>query len=245
MMQVKQIKHQFGLLCVLLVNAVAAGEGHGFWKPRNDVAASIPEWFPNCLKTDSFISVVNCLGQSGQALCNVDTTTISFSMAECVSNAIDVNLLDPDLLLNPDASSIVAKAVGSLNNVSRYCLDPFVDCAGKTIQKTIDSVLEPTCLSEKLSSLSKCALQNGATCRDACLATWVDTTHKIPWEGLDKTTISTCNNIQTNLLDPSCAVFTCCEPCAQPYEELMDCLVNQVLNYTEEVCDFKCALSTS
>jgi len=235
-------QQQLGVFWLLILSAGA--QTNGFWNNVGNGAAGdlIPEWLPGCFDDSTSSTGLNgvftCLSQNVQGSCLSGEAFVT--VGQCVSDALDVNLLDPSVLFN---ATVIAEVMSSLKNISRDCLDPLVDCVKETIQERIATVLEPTCLPGTLKNLTQCAQDNGASCLNSCQAAWDNTitTTMNPWEGLDESSVATCSGIQTEVVDPSCAVVTCGEPCVPAYEELMDCLVNDVLNYTGEECDFQCA----
>ena len=123
-------------------------------------------------------------------------------------------------------------------NATAPCLDEVADCLNETIQEARQNHPR-SCIRQALRSLHQCGRENAATCRANCSAQLpLDN----PFAGVNYSALTTCADIQTELIAPTCEIVSCCPPCAlDPLEELMDCLVNQVANITDETCDVSCA----
>lgn len=212
----------------------------------------IPEWLPICFsRNETLLEMFTCLQDNVDTECFNDTSLqyIVKCTAEAVpdfelTSQLDVNATLDDLLdFNWTLLGDEFDDIESFYNSTRFCLDPYVDCVNASIQESIDSI-DP-CIRTTLSDLTKCAIDNAdqcfSNCTDFALDAISDSTNPFSdFSDFNILSLLTCGGIQNNIVDPLCGTIECCQPCVEPYVDLMECIVNDVLDFTFFPCDFEC-----
>ena len=115
---------------------------------------------------------------------------------------------------------------GSSEEIADACLGSYKTCIEEEAGDILDS-LDP-CVQATLYELGICFIDNAGTCSTTC------STDDIPPEGtfsdLTATDVANCDGIQTNIMDPTCQAIDCCVACVGAYENLMNCIVGDVLD---------------
>ena len=114
------------------------------------------------------------------------------------------------------------------------CFDPYHDCISERVDHALAAL--PVCVRESSTALAQCAMTNAPQCFASCIgSTWRGdgdgSGSSSPFDDLDVFDLFTCRGIERNLLQPMCGVMGCCEPCLTPMTRVMECVVNDVLDF--------------
>ena len=111
-----------------------------------------------------------------------------------------------------------------------------IACVKSTMEELKQKIEDlPPCVETTMKSLGFCALENLKVCAESCKGITIDV-EAFPSSPAD---VATCSLIQKNFVDPMCA-NNCCPQCQQEFEDVAECVVNEVLDYTVQDCDFEC-----
>eukprot|EP00526_Cylindrotheca_closterium_P015912 CAMPEP_0113624600 /NCGR_PEP_ID=MMETSP0017_2-20120614/12686_1 /TAXON_ID=2856 /ORGANISM="Cylindrotheca closterium" /LENGTH=261 /DNA_ID=CAMNT_0000534645 /DNA_START=69 /DNA_END=850 /DNA_ORIENTATION=+ /assembly_acc=CAM_ASM_000147 len=121
------------------------------------------------------------------------------------------------------------------------CLSPYASCVEAEIQAILNSL--PTCLNSTVVNLGQCFVDNGATCNTTCTKDDIPETN--PYATVDASTLVTCNAFQTDIMDPTCTIVDCCQPCVDELEAAMNCITQNGLDLKQAPpnANDDCALS--
>lgn len=136
-----------------------------------------------------------------------------------------------------DVSEAFEGGPGCLEMESR---EEVVDCINSTIVNLADKLDDvPTCVNTTMTTLALCSIDNWKTCAETCegALSFKNFFETVDLEPVD---LATCKLIQENVMLPLCA-NDCCPPCQQALEEVVECFVNDVLDYTILDCDLECS----
>eukprot|EP00339_Tiarina_fusa_P022446 CAMPEP_0117000132 /NCGR_PEP_ID=MMETSP0472-20121206/2585_1 /TAXON_ID=693140 ORGANISM="Tiarina fusus, Strain LIS" /NCGR_SAMPLE_ID=MMETSP0472 /ASSEMBLY_ACC=CAM_ASM_000603 /LENGTH=358 /DNA_ID=CAMNT_0004699741 /DNA_START=54 /DNA_END=1130 /DNA_ORIENTATION=+ len=219
----------------------------------------IPRWLPHCFQGDRVNSNQNPSIMQGGGLPPVRGIR---AVLQCIRGHMDPSCFDEsegesflDIVdcVNetlPEPSRAVFDGQGNFrrlfHNATLQCLDSYADCVNATIRDRVDQ-LKP-CVRTTLRGLKQCARLNRQECRESCRAVreaqQEEGGRENPFSQVAETELTTCSDIQTELMDPLCEIASCCEPCVEAYVEVMDCVVNDVLEIEEE-CTLECSAADS
>lgn len=138
-----------------------------------------------------------------------------------------------------DATELADCLANQIDCANTTDVDELARCANNTIGNVANTITSlPQCVNETLVALGECAVENLETCNETCK----DVTFDADTLGVST---PTCNGIQSGVIDPLCTPISCCPACVDVFEEVAECLVNEVLSLTLLTCDFECpAVST-
>lgn len=203
-----------------------------------------------CFGIDSVQDIINCTVSNDLLLGNIVNGLggANASLESLWNNSLELLLGGGDLdqILNATGFDVT-----TFLNSSRSCLDPYIPCVNATIQGLVQEI--NPCIEQSLDKMTTCALDNFDVCLEPCSnssMTLISSTASQLLSGgnnnifnFDLSTLFTCDGIQNTIMDPMCDVLTCCEPCVEPFEELMECIVNNVIDLTESDCLFQCTVA--
>eukprot|EP00934_Nitzschia_sp_Nitz4_P001773 Nitzschia sp. Nitz4//scaffold95_size97785//39218//40234//NITZ4_004664-RA/size97785-processed-gene-0.12-mRNA-1//1//CDS//3329560463//1773//frame0 len=198
----------------------------------------LPEWLPQCFEESSSpLTMVQCVYSNLDVEC-YDEDTVQGEILTCLQDQL------AGVISSDEISSSAARTTNlgngtlrdTIKNATAYCLSGYIECIRENIQEFV-SELEP-CVNQTVRALGACAVANRETCGISCDGAWEDL--KGTYDDINPVALTTCAGIQNQILDSSCEVMSCCEPCVDEYEDLMNCVVNDVLAYTARPCDLTC-----
>lgn len=202
------------------------------------VEKNITDLLPGCFQDTTNISnVILCVQDFADPVC-FNSSAID-DIKTCVTENVPVptNCVGTSNSLE-DIKNCFAGLIHEVLDAVTSCLAPYVVCVQDRIQEII-ATINP-CVNETVKALGQCARDNAEACKAACSNT---STAGPLFENVTKADVLTCSGIQNNIMDPSCAIVSCCAPCVGEFENMMNCFVNDVLNYTARPCDLQCAAS--
>jgi hypothetical protein len=235
-------RNAFAFLLVISAAQVQA-------QSQNPIENLIPKWLPQCftgLESFNPLSIIECIRENAGKTCLERMTfegTIT-DIVDCVNTTVTAEVTAmmegaDDTDKNP-VESFLSNNLGvnmggtELMNVGQFfvgsalaCIDPYATCVQETIEAAVQDNLDP-CLRQTVTDLVECGRTNSETCQETC--------NKSPDEAeglglsLPALPVSTCASIQTNIMNPMCGVVSCCEPCLEKVEALVECVVNQQLD---------------
>ena len=121
--------------------------------------------------------------------------------------------------------------------IARTCLQPYAECVREEIRGFVESL--PACLKTSARALGMCYKENAATCASTCSVD-DDIPSSNPFEGGSMGSIAFCGGFQKKIMDPSCAIVGCCAECTGEFEELMNCIVQDVGDLKPSPCELEC-----
>ncbi|KAL3926511.1 MAG: hypothetical protein SGBAC_013450 [Bacillariaceae sp.] len=129
-----------------------------------------------------------------------------------------------------------AENLGKLAGIVQGCLEEYKDCIKEEVQTFVKKL--PTCVNTTAVALGQCYKTNAATCSSTCSE--ADIPDSNPFAGVVSSGIKSCQGFQNRIMDPSCDIVDCCEPCKDSFDELMDCIGQDILKLKPEPCDLTC-----
>lgn len=173
----------------------------------------------------------NCLSAANDLSSGLDCIT---GFTDCFDGAAILNIFS----CLGDAGTDSANIEESLSKMES-CLSPYVTCIEGEIQKILDSL--PSCLNSTMVNLGNCYYDNGRACNSTCTSEDKPTAN--PYSGVDASTLALCNSFQTDIMDPTCGIVDCCEPCVDEVEAFMNCFVQNALDLKQADSNSDCVLS--
>ncbi|CAJ1943802.1 unnamed protein product [Cylindrotheca closterium] len=106
------------------------------------------------------------------------------------------------------------------------CIDSYVACITTEYQEIIDSL--PACMNTTITDLGNCYIDNADTCNSTCSESDLPATN--PYASASATSILVCQAFQSDIMDPTCEVVDCCQPCIDEFETFMNCIAQDALS---------------
>jgi hypothetical protein len=182
----------------------------------------------DCAALETADEIIQCSTQAVAAATGAATTgTTTADSLSCVQDS--VTLFDKCL----ETNTVVECTAISLDCVNATLQGIYADLAA--------ALLDP-CVRTTTAALRKCALENAVTCATNCsAAAQTDNRPLFFQDTLVPSDVATCGGIQSNILDPTCDVVSCCPDCLDELEAVAECVVNDVFGFTFFPCDFTCS----
>eukprot|EP00934_Nitzschia_sp_Nitz4_P001493 Nitzschia sp. Nitz4//scaffold95_size97785//37325//38440//NITZ4_004663-RA/size97785-processed-gene-0.11-mRNA-1//1//CDS//3329560460//1493//frame0 len=202
-------------------------------------AFGLPRWLPQCFESSSSpLTMVECIQDHLPMEC-YNETTIQGEILTCLHHELNGTLAPEEVESHEMRGNHTRgneTVRESIRNATEYCLEDYLDCVEDNINHFVGQ-LEP-CMNQTVRALGACAAANRDTCETSCDGALEAIQGS--YDDINPVTLATCNGIQTQIMDSSCEAISCCEPCIDEYEALMNCMVNDVLAYTAQPCDLSC-----
>jgi hypothetical protein len=193
--------------------------------------AQITDWSPQCFSdsinvTEMMLCVIDnyeCFDENSAD----DIIQCIFESTPEIPSLSDVDMLNHTTIQEAveNFKEFFKDAIAAVDT----CLDPYVSCVREEIQDLIDN-LNP-CINETLVNFAVCAHDNAETCSSTCSVDHLPEENQ--FEDLTPNDVLTCTGVQDNIMDPTCDIIDCCEACVDEYEEIVRCVLNDILGYPE------------
>lgn len=122
----------------------------------------------------------------------------------------------------------------------QVCLQPYLECIQAEVQVILDSL--PECMNTTVTDLGNCYIDNASACNSTCSKDDIPETN--PYENADASSLILCDAFQSDIMDPSCEIVDCCQECITEFEDVMNCIAQDILDL-KSVGGGECVLSCS
>lgn len=200
------------------------------WTIGQTLAQELADILPGCVEASTAAEVAECLVQYSDPVCFNQSSPSALKI--CFQEEYE----PPETRRN---LTIQARQVFA---ASELCLEPHVDCLNETVTDALDDL--PPCVESTVKALGQCFVENVETCAGPCSEVAVDlaTREGSPYAGLTFVDVRNCELVEENVLFPACQTLNCCPPCLDTFEDVAECVVNDVLNLFPrgDDCVFEC-----
>jgi len=156
---------------------------------------------------------------------SADTTT-TLSCLSDYTDCFDSNSVTAVKTCIQNANSSATSSGTRVTSEIVNCVEPYVTCITTKFQEIIDSL--PACMNTTITDLGNCYIDNADTCNSTCSVDDIPMTN--PYASASATSILLCRAFQSDIMDPTCAIVDCCQPCISKFETFMNCIAQDALN---------------
>ena len=203
-----------------------------FWGTvvSHTLAQDFTDSLPGCSQAATLVEVAECLVQYSDPVC--------FNQ----NSSLEIVLCFQEEYVAPNSLRNASGWAGQVFESSQVCLEPYVDCLNETVTEALDDL--PPCVETTVIALGQCLLDNNETCAMPCLETAAEIINRdeSPYDDLTPLDVINCEKVEENVVFPACKSFNCCPPCLDAFEDVAECIVNDVLDLFPrgDDCVFEC-----
>lgn len=183
---------------------------------------------PGCVGEANSQDVAECLVLYSDPTCFNESSVSELS--ECFQEELEVTT-------NRNTSSTANEVYAT----SIECLEPYVDCINETLTDALEDL--PPCAETTALALGQCFVDNAESCAEPCLATLSELLGddgESPFADLGPADVINCRLVEENIIHVGCGYMNCCPPCLDAYEDVAECVINDVLDLYPSDCTFEC-----
>ena len=193
----------FALTSLLLLFGSNLNYVHGASNDYQAILGAVGECFSD--ESADATTTLSCLSELTECFDSSSATEVQ----TCVNNA------------NSTATSSGTTVATEIKN----CINPYATCIQTEFQAIIDSL--PACMNTTITDLGNCYIDNAQACNSTCSADDIPTTN--PYASASATSILICQAFQNDIMDPTCEIVDCCQPCMDEFESFMNCIAQDAL----------------
>ncbi|KAL3933791.1 MAG: hypothetical protein SGBAC_010244 [Bacillariaceae sp.] len=178
----------------------------------------------NYVKANDYEEILGAVGDcfSDETATTTDTLTCLSAYTECFD---ETSVTEVQTCVS-DANSTATADTNVTITAVQGCFGSYVTCITTEFQEIIDSL--PACMNTTITDLGNCYIDNADTCNSTCSESDIPATN--PYASASATSILVCQAFQSDIMDPTCDIVDCCEPCIEKFEAFMNCIAQDALS---------------